>query len=122
MVNCFAVFCAEHRRKIAANCPSADVLSELGKLWKELPIKDKQHYKHLAAQINKKKKKNTYAQKIQIQKYQFAFKVKMIPKSKKTVVFSLDSCSYFKPETKIQPKTQEYDFKSMSPKIENLLN
>ena len=80
MSNCFFLFCRDYRKKVADAYPcksNADVTSMLGKMWQELPIKEKEYYKKLSCtvprQITKKQRRTK-----KHEQYQFSFKLKQV--------------------------------------------
>ena len=80
MSNCFLLFCGVNRKKVVDSNPcmtSAEITAVLGKMWNELPIEKKEHYKILS---NKKKPKeeaeqNKRKQKTRQKQFQFTFKL-----------------------------------------------
>lgn len=61
-VNCFFLFCLENRNKVIDRNPgqsNSEITSILGKMWRDLPREEKEHYKSQAKETKVTNMKTT---------------------------------------------------------------
>ena len=99
-VNCFFLFCLEHRNSVSDKYPgqpNSEITSLLGKMWRELPKEKKEYYKQLAAKSTNEKKPKKDTKSFQKQ-YQFVFKVNNSkPKQSRKNIY-------------VKPKVYDYEY------------